>query len=122
MATYTYTTTPFDDIARLRLMIGDTDIVPTTDAQFSDEELQEFLTQAGGSVIQAAITALEAWMGALSRELKSEKIGDYSYTRGTITNLQKLKDQLILKDASTPYLTWAEMDLAETPDGVEMGE
>ncbi len=116
MATYTYNTAPFDDIARLRLQIGDTDIVPTTDAQFSDEELQEFLTQAGGSIIGAAITALEAWMGALSRELKSEKIGDYSYTRNSIDQMQKLKDQLIKKEASTPYLTWAEMNLSGVED------
>jgi len=113
MATWTYNTTPFDDIARLRLMIGDTDIVPTTDAQFSDEELQEFITQAGGNLAQAAIAALEAWMGALSREFKSEKIGDYSYTRETIANLQKLKDQLIEKDASTPVFEWSEPDYTE---------
>ena len=113
---YTYNTSPFDDIARLRLMIGDTDIVPTTDAKFTDEELQEFITQAGGSIIGAAITALEAWMGSLSRELKSEKIGDYSYTRNTIEHMQKLKDQLIEKDTSTPVLEIASMDLSGVED------
>lgn len=121
MATWTYSTTPFDNIARLRLMIGDTDVsldalgVPTV-AQFSDEELQEFLTQAGGSIIGAAITALEAWMGALSRELKSEKIGDYSYTRNTIEHMQKLKDQLIEKEASTPVQEISEWNLSGVED------
>ena len=108
---YTYNTSPFDDIARLRLMIGDTDIVPTTDAKFTDEELQEFITQAGGNLYLAASAALGAWIGALSRELKSEKIGDYSYTRETIANMNKLKKEYEDKDASEPYLTWSEFDL-----------
>ncbi len=118
MATWTYNTSPFDDIARVRLLIGDTDIVPTTDAQFSDEELQEFITQAGGDLYLAASAALGAWIGALSRELESEKIGDYSYKRTSIANMKKLKDQYEAKVASTPYFTWGEMDLAavgETP-------
>lgn len=111
--TYSYNTTPFDPIARLRLMIGDTDIVPTTDAQFTDEELQEFLTQNGGNLNLAAAAALGAWIGALTRELASEKIGDYSYTRKTIDNMNKLKEEYEKKDETTPVLEWAEMDLTE---------
>ena len=112
---YTYTTIPFDDIARVRLMIGDHP-TPITGAQFDDDEITEFLTQAGGSIIGAAITALEAWMGALSRELKSEKIGDYSYTRNTIESMQKLKDQLIKKVETSPVQEISEWNLSGIED------
>ena len=112
---WTYNTTPFDDIARLRLMIGDHP-TPITGAQFTDEELREFLTQAGGSIIGAAIAALEAWMGALSRKPASEKIGDYAYTMKSIEHIQKLKDQLIEKEMTSPVLEISEMDLTEIED------
>lgn len=116
MATWTYNTSPFDDIGRLRLMIGDTDIAPTTDAQFSNEELQEFITQNGGNLNLAAIAALEAWMGALSRKPSSEKIGDYSYTIKAIDYMKKLKDQLEEKEMTSPILEISEMDLTEIAD------
>ena len=75
---HTYDTTT--DIGKVRLLIGDTDIVPTTDAQFSDEEIQVFLDLAG-SVLGAAAKALEAWAATLADGMLSEKIGDYSYTK-----------------------------------------
>jgi len=109
-------------IGKLRLMIGDTDITPITDAQFSDEELQYFLTLHSNNLNLAAADALSAWIGALTRELKSEKIGDYSYTRDTIANMNKLKKEYEDKDASIPVLEISEMDLVETPNDVEMGE
>ncbi len=106
--TYDLTT----DIGKVRLLIGDTDITPTTDAQFTDEEIQVFLDTHSGNINLASAMALGAWIGALTRELKSEKIGDYSYTRDTIANMNKLKKELENTDATTPYLTWAEMDLS----------
>jgi len=114
MATWTYDITTL--VGKLRLMIGDTDIVPTTDAQFNDEELTYFLTTNSNNLNLAAADALGAWIGALTRELKSEKIGDYSYTRDTIANMNKLKEELEDKDETTPYLTWAEMDLSGVED------
>lgn len=105
---YTYNTSPFDDIARVRLLIGDTDIVPTTDAKFTDEEIQEFITQAGGDIYLAASAALGAWIGALTRELQSETIGDYSYKRATVANMNKLKKEYEDKVASTPYFKFVE--------------
>ncbi len=98
------------DIGKVRLLIGDTDITPTTDAQFSDEEIQVFLT-LGGSVLMGAAKALEAWAGSLSGDLLSEKIGDYSYTKKTVVDKLALADKYEKQDAEIPYLTWAEMDL-----------
>jgi len=112
--TYDLTT----DIGKLRLLIGDTDIVPITDAQFSDEELQAFLDLATGSLLTAAGFALEAWVSSITDSLMSEKIGDYSYTKKDAETKMKLAIEYKKEDASKPYLTWAEMDLAaigETP-------
>lgn len=104
--TYDLTT----DIGKVRLLIGDTDVVPVTDAQFSDEEIQIFLT-LGGSVLAGAAKALEAWAGALSGDLLSEKIGDYSYTKKTVADKLALADKYAKQDKETPYMTWAEIDL-----------
>jgi len=120
MATWTYNTTPFDDIARLRLKIGDTDILPTTDAHFNDEELQEFLTQAGGNITLAAALALGAWIGSLTRDFKSEKIGDYSYTRETIANMNKLKKEYEDEVKEAPIQEISEWNLSGVEDNEEV--
>lgn len=54
-----HSSVPGTDIGDVRILIQDTDIVPTTDAIFSDEEIQVFLT-LGGSVQTAAGLALKA--------------------------------------------------------------
>ena len=127
MATWTYDIT--DNIGKVRLLIGDTDIVPTTDAQFSDEEIQVFLTMASSVLLIAAAYALESWAATESAALDSEKVGDYAYTRGavnkkiTLAKEYKREAQLAIDaEASSPYLTWSEMDLTTVPDGIEMGE
>ena len=104
--TYDLTT----EIGQVRLLIGDTDITPTTDAQFSDEEIQVFLT-LGGSVLMGAAKALEAWAGALSGDLLSEKIGDYAYSKKTVADKLSLADKYEKQDAAIPYMTWSEIDL-----------
>ena len=109
MATWTYDIT--NNIGKVRLLIGDTDIDPTTDAQFSDEEITYFLTANLGDLNLVAADALGAWIAALTRGFDSEKIGDYSYSRKTIENMNKLKKELEAKVANAPYLTWAEIDL-----------
>lgn len=110
--TYDVTT----DIGKLRLMIGDTDITPTTDAQFSDEELQVFLTMATGSLLIAAGYALEAWAASITDSLKSEKIGDYAYTMDDAGRKLEMAREYKKQDAEKPYLTWAEMDLSGVAD------
>ena len=104
------------DIGRVRLLIGDTDIVPITDAQFSDEELQVFLTMASSSLLTAAGYALEAWASAITDNLVSEHIGDYSYTRKDADTKRALAAEYKKEDAAKPYLTWSEMDLSGLGD------
>ena len=99
------------DIGKVRLLIGDTDIVPTTDAQFSDEEITAFLTLSGGSVLLAASYALEAWAATVTGGLKSEKIGDYAYTKDEATAKTALAKKYRDEDAMTPVFEWSEFDL-----------
>ena len=118
---HTYETDPFDNIAKVRLAIGDTDIDPTTDAQFSDEEITLFLTDNSNNILLAAADALEAWIGALSRKPTSEKIGDYAYSMKSVANMNKLAKELREKNDAVPYQTWGEMDLVEIPEGDPIG-
>lgn len=113
---HTYETSPFNNISKVRLLIGDTDIDPTTDAQFSDEEIQVFLTMASSSLLIAAGYALEAWASAITDSLTSEKIGDYAYTKKDADTKLKLAAEYKKQDAEKPYLTWAEMDLSGVED------
>ena len=105
---YTYDIT--NDIGKVRLLIGDTDITPTTDAQFNDEEIQVFLDM-GGSVLMGASKALEAWAATITDSLKSEKIGDYSYTKDTAGKKMALADKYAKQDAEIPVFGWSEPDL-----------
>jgi len=114
MSTWTYDVT--NNIGKVRLLIGDTDITPTTDAQFSDEEIQVFLTMASNSILIAAAYALEAWASALTGSLTSEKIGDYAYTKKEAETKANLAKEYKKQESETPYLTWAEMDLSGVAD------
>ncbi len=105
--TYDLTT----DIGKVRLLIGDRDIVPTTDAQFSDEEIQVFLTMSTNTLLIAAGYALEAWASAITDSLLSEKIGDYSYTKKDAESKLKLAKEYKEQAANVPYMTWAEIDM-----------
>lgn len=108
---YTYDTTT--DIGRVRLLIGDTDIVPTTDAQFTDEEITAFLALANSSVLLAASYALESWAASLTdTSLKSEKIGDYSYSKDVIGAKTALAKKYRDEDAATPAFEWSEYNLS----------
>ena len=106
---YTYDVT--NDIGKVRLLIGDKDIDPTTDAQFNDEEIQVFLGMGSNSLLLAASYALESWSAAITDSFNSEKIGDYAYTKKDAENKMKLAVKYRAEDASNPYLTWSEMDL-----------
>jgi len=108
--TWTYDIT--NDIGKIRLMISDNDIVPVTDAHFSDEELQAFLTMAGNDINLAAAYALQSWAGFLSGVADSERIGDYSYSKKQVANLLALAQVYIVASGSGPVVDWAEMDLA----------
>ena len=107
--TYDITT----DRGKVRLIIGD---VSTTSCIFSDLEIDTFLSMHSGNINLAAAEALGAWAAKYATSPDSEHIGDYSYTQKIIANMNKLKKELEEKDASIPYLTWAEMDLSGVED------
>ena len=115
--THTYDVT--DNTGKVRLFIGDTDIVPITDAQFSDEEIAIFLDVAGGSVYLAAALALEAWAATLTENYQMERIGDYEYRRGQ--SMKKLDLAKRYRDTvgETPAMDWAEMDLMTVTETTE---
>ncbi len=109
--TYDLTT----EIGQVRLLIGDRDIVPTTDAQFSDEEIQAFL-DLGGSVLMGASKALEAWAASIKTGFVSEMIGMYSYKTNAPANMLTLAGKYAKQDREIPYFNWAEMDLTSIGD------
>ena len=107
--TYDLTT----NLGKVRLLINDTDVV---DCHFSDDEIDVFLVMASTSVLVAAAIALEAWAASLAENLESEKIGDYSYTKKQAANKLALASRYRATDESTPYMTWASMDLTGEDD------
>ena len=109
---YTYDLTT--EIGQVRLLIGDNDIVPVTDAHFTDEEIQAMLTMAG-SVYKACVLLLKSWAATLSGQMDSEHIGDYSYTRKEVANKLALAANFEALDISTPAMGWADMDLLTVP-------
>ncbi len=104
------------NVGKVRLIIGDTDVHPETDAVFTDEELTYFLTENGNNVYLAAADALEAWAVKYATNPDSEHIGDYSYTQKAVANFNKLAKELRERVEKLPYLTWAEMDLSGVED------
>jgi hypothetical protein len=106
----TWTYDPTTDIGKIRLLIGDTDIVPTTDAHFTDEEIQAMLTTYG-SILMAASMLLEAWAASLTSEATSESIGDYSYSKKTAANKIELARKYREEEINIPASDIASMDL-----------
>jgi len=103
---------------KVRLIIGDTSTITCV---FSDLEIDIFLSINSNNVNLAAADALGAWMAKYATNPDSETIGDYAYTQKIIANMNKLKNELIVKDASTPILEIASMNLTGE-DNEEMGE
>lgn len=130
--TYNLTT----NVGKIRLLISDTDISPTTDAQFSDEELTMFhddlasqLYSGIAAIYEAAALALDSWAaslasgGASSGGITEEKIGDYSYkiggggSGGGLSGQKKaLAAEYHKKAAEFPVEDWAEWDLENYGD------
>lgn len=106
-ATYDLTTL----IGQVRLKINDRDVIPATDAHFTDEELQVFLDEADDDVYIAAALALEAWATEYSLTAESERIGDYSYSKKAVDNMIKLANQYRTASAAGPVFDWSSMDL-----------
>ena len=100
-------------IGQIRLMIGDNNIVPITNAVFSDEEITFFLTQNGGDLNLAAAAACQAWASKYGANLDSEKIGDYSYSQSIVDKLLKMAATFTAASASGPVIDWSSMALNE---------
>jgi len=109
--TWTYDIT--NDIGKVRLLISDTNIVPVTNAHFSDEELQYFLTANGDDVNLAAAMALEAWAASFSASVDSERIGDYSYTQSRVTKMLDVAARLRATATDVPAMAWAEINVVK---------
>lgn len=104
--TVTYDIT--DNVGKVRLLIGDTDIA---NAAFTDEELTYFLSLHSDNISLAAAEALEAWAAKYATNADSEKIGDYSYSQKIVDKMLALAKSLREKESMTPAFEWAEMDL-----------
>ena len=114
--TYDITTT----VGQVRLIIGDTDVHPGSDAVFSDEELTYFYS-IGGSVTLGAAMAAEAWAAKYAVNATGETIGDYAYTSKAVDNLLGLAKRLrdLADDSLTPAMDWAELDLIHVTEDTE---
>lgn len=102
-----------NNIGKVRLITGDKDL---TDLIFTDAEITYFLIKNSNSINLASADVLEAWAAEYTASADSEKIGDYAYTQKIVDKMLKLANRLRETDASTPYLTWAEMDLSGVED------
>jgi len=94
-------------IGKVRRITSDT---IEADPILTDEEIEYFLT-AEGSVNLAAAAAAEAIAAMYALTADTEKIGDYSYSQKIVDKMLALAKRLREKEAETPYLTWAEIDL-----------
>jgi hypothetical protein len=108
-----------DNVGKVRLKIGDTD---TTDYQFTDEEIEVFLSNNSDNINLASAEALEAWASAYATNADSEHIGDYSYSQKIVDRMLALAEKLREQESSSPYMTWGEMDLASIGETVEEDE
>jgi len=99
------------DIGKVRLLIGDTDVTPATDAHFTDEEIQAFLTLYG-DVLMAASYLLESWAASLAGAMKSEHIGDYSYSKDAVADKINLAKKYRDEANTQPASDIAEWDFA----------
>ena len=98
------------DIEYVRLLLG-----TVIEATFTDAQIQGFL-DLGGSVFMAAALALKSWAATGIEAMKSETIGDYSYTKGAVDNALKLAANYETRDSSTPAFAYAEMDLLDSDE------
>ena len=95
-------------VEQVRLITGDK---IATALVFTNDEITYFLTNQSNNVYLASADLLEAWASSYAANPDSEKIGDYAYTQKIVDKMLALAKRLRETDASTPYLTWAEMNL-----------
>ena len=117
--TYDITTT----VGKVRLTIGDTDVHPSSDAVFTDEELTYFLTERDDNINLASADALEAWAAKYIANADSESIGDYDYAQSTAKKMMALAAALRAKvnliNTMTPAIDWAEPDFVNVTEDID---
>ena len=91
------------DIEKVQLLIG-----TVVAATFSDAQIQAFLDM-GVSVFMAAALALKSYAATTIEAVKSESIGDYSYTKSAIDNALKLAANFEERDGKHPAVGWGEV-------------
>lgn len=95
--TYDLTT----DVGKVRLKVGDTD---TAAAQFSDEELQVFIDEAG-TVNASAGLALLAWANAVAMDDQKVVAGSWTGDRGDVAaKMRAAAKELFDLDGYNPSL------------------
>jgi len=104
------------NVGKVRLIVGDTDVIPESDAVFTDEEITYFLGVNANNINMTAADVLEAWAVKYAANPESEKIGDYAYTQKTVASFNKLAKELREKAEGVPVLEISEMDLTEIED------
>ncbi len=99
---------------KVRLLIGDTDVTPAADADFTDEELAVFLSMAGNSLNLAGALALESL--AASNARLALKIKSMNWEKDTTQVAKELRAQAkALRDAeeAIPATAYAEQTLTD---------
>ena len=105
-------------IGQVRLMIGDTNIVPITNAVFTDEVITFFLTQSGGDLNLAAAMACLAWANKYQANADSERIGDYSYSQDIVGKLKAMAATFTAAAMGTPSWDWGSFNFTGVEDDI----
>ena len=96
-------------VGKVRLTIGDTIL---TDAKFTNEEIDIFLSANSSNINMASAAALEAWAASYGQNAASENLGDYAYTQKIIENMLALAKRL--RDYETSLPAGAAAEVANT--------
>ena len=106
---------------KVRLLIEDR----ADERHFTDADLNSFLEMASSSIFLAAAMALESWAASEATAIDTEKIGDYSYSRKSVSNKLTLaaryRDQAAEMSAAgdnAPAFGWASMRLTRGNRGL----
>ncbi len=108
--TYVLTT----DRGKVRLKIRDTDTVDTTRQIFQDDEIDFFLTEAGGTDLNlAAAGALDSIAANAALLAKVQKIGDYTIdTKAMAEAVMKVAAHYRGLSENAPAFDYAELNLS----------
>ena len=103
-------------VGQIRLMIGDNNIVPITNAVFTDEEITFFLTQNGSDLNLTAAALCKAWAAKYGANADSERIGDYSYSQTIVDKLLKMAATFTAAATNSPALAWGSFNFTGKED------